>query len=512
LGKDTIELLEEDAGNDLNTEIRVWATQLCTILEDRVVGSRGSSGRYWDRNTLAEFVDRAVKSPEAWGELPGDTLVTWPLDSTCMGRLLLSLAKQPKSIKKPRKVEIITPCRCAEGCDSVELITDLWSSPWMSKEAWIKQVRITETQREFVPPGEGPARSGRKCLAVLRMDPLGEEKANRMIMEESEEDNEWMGENTFRYRTGIGVLIEVNQGQVLKVRRELAAGVLRKLEGGFHPEELVPGLKKEEGRAIIKLSTKEGKFSELDLEALVRKVKDHFGQKELWVALDTIFKDTGAMVVETNHPKAFEKIWHLCEEATSINKNMVLVRSSADKERWEQEVERLFQEDRRCCITKVRYRRSVGGTVWVQPLATTAQMAALKVAENGEAGKEEAERTIHGGLSGGAGHLTEDILNDIIGKMGEAGIKLDRTVEGEPMGEGQWKPHLTSSCGDITGGFSMTLSNKEEAEKAATLLRSINIRVNQKLIKVVAKRVEEEAERAKNCLALRTAASSPGGK
>jgi len=230
------------------------------------------------------------------------------------------------------------------------------------------------------------------------------------------------------------------------------------------------------------------------------------------VALDTIFKDTGAMVVETNHPKAFEKIWHLCEEATSINKNMVLVRSSADKERWEQEVERLFQEDRRCCITKVRYRRSVGGTVWVQPLATTAQMAALKVAENGEAGKEEAERTIHGGLSGGAGHLTEDILNDIIGKMGEAGIKLDRTVEGEPMGEGQWKPHLTSSCGDITGGFSMTLSNKEEAEKAATLLRSINIRVNQKLIKVVAKRVEEEAERAKNCLALRTAASSPGGK
>ena len=218
------------------------------------------------------------------------------------------------------------------------------------------------------------------------------------------------------------------------------------------------------------------------------------------MALDTIFKDTGAMLVEANHPRAFEKVWHLCDEATSINKNTVLVRTSADKERWENEVERLFQEDRKCCINRVRFRRSMGGAIWVQPLATAAQLVARKIAESGEAGKDEAERTIHGGLTGGAGHLTENILRDVIGRMEGAGIKLERTAEGEPMGAGQWKPHLTSSCGDITGGFSMTLSSKEEAESAAKLLRGISIRVNRKLITVVAKRVDEEAELAKQLL------------
>ena len=89
----------------------------------------------------------------------------------------------------------------------------------MSKEALIKQTKITEAQQEFVPPGEGPAKMARRCIAVMRMDPFGEMWADRIVINEARDSAAKTEEGILSYNTGIGVLVEVNQGRVLGVRR-----------------------------------------------------------------------------------------------------------------------------------------------------------------------------------------------------------------------------------------------------------------------------------------------------
>ena len=67
LNVNTIRLLDADTGNDSYPENRVWATQLCTVIEDEIVGKDEKDGRVWSRDTLVDFANRAINNPFGMG-------------------------------------------------------------------------------------------------------------------------------------------------------------------------------------------------------------------------------------------------------------------------------------------------------------------------------------------------------------------------------------------------------------------------------------------------------------
>jgi len=137
-------------------------------------------------------------------------------------------------------------------------------------------------------------------------------------------------------KQGKGILIECKIKHAMKTRKALD-NLPHYMGGGFNPEALVPGAKKEDAKAVIHLITEE--HSDLRLQALIVRIRQRILPKEVLLAIDDIFNDPTAMVMEFTNPCALGKVWHLCDELASINGNSAMMRTSVNQEVWEEAVE-----------------------------------------------------------------------------------------------------------------------------------------------------------------------------
>ena len=155
LGELSTEMMGELENNEEGSEgERVWATQLCRIWDDV---DRSGNDRHWSREQLVGFLQTVVADPAKWGELPGGTLVMWPACPSFMGRVLNSLAKQPRGPTPPRRIELVVPCKARWGQESIEQIKDLWASPWLGKKykEMPKRLKVMEKPTRYIAPGQG---------------------------------------------------------------------------------------------------------------------------------------------------------------------------------------------------------------------------------------------------------------------------------------------------------------------------------------------------------------------
>jgi len=321
LDKDTMRTILKDV-EDLSS--KVWATQFSQIMEDYI--RDGAGNELWKRNDIEDFVTRAIADPKHWRELPGDTLMMWPLDPANMGRIINSLTKQPKGGGRAKEIQILVPCQQPWGCDTVEQIKDLWSSPWIGQKfvQVVKRIKILERPSEFVAVGQGPPKISRKNLAIITLAPHGE--LGRDVI--------WRERCVKEMECGDGIRIECRPEKGLSTRRRLA-GVKECLGGEFDPEEMVQGLGPEEGRMALHISAGEGVRTEMDLQAILRAIRREVQDEEIYLATDSIFADPSAMIMESTHSAAVKMAWGLCDEMVSLGRNLSLVRTSMGKDLWE---------------------------------------------------------------------------------------------------------------------------------------------------------------------------------
>ena len=140
---------------------------------------------------------------------------------------------------------MIAPCRVLYGCQDAGSIKDAWNSPLMGPQysAHLKAVVFLETPSNVEWPGGGPLKVAVKKFVAFRMDPFGEMKddwVHRAIHPKNS------------IRQGKGILFECRLQDAMKVRKAVD-GLPEHVGGGFNPEILVPGCKKEEARAVIHL-------------------------------------------------------------------------------------------------------------------------------------------------------------------------------------------------------------------------------------------------------------------
>jgi len=471
---------------------KVWGTQLSRVMDDfsHLIGEI-----VWTRERLGSFVSEVIADPAAWATLPGDMLMTWPLEPATMGRLMTSLTKQPRSIPTPKRIGLVLPCKQLWGCSSVELIKDLWSTPWLSKNwaSHVKRIKFLQTPSEYISAGNGPPSVSHRNIVLLTMAPFGEVVPDAI----------WKGPSaSTEFRTGIGIRLECLKDSGFQIRRRVEE-VKHFLGGEFDPEEMVPGLTGSNSRMVLHISAQAGKLAEMDIQACIRKLRRRVVGPGVFLSSDTIFNDPSALLLEVSHPLALEKAWELCEEMVTLSKSTSLIRTSADKASWEKLMEDLYQTDRKVIITKIRERRSIGGAIWLQPMATSRQLSAIRAIEGPPKVCDQAKASIRGSLSQSVGHLNKVLLADIFSQLQHKGLSL-RQIEAEDAPQaGTWKPHLTSSFGDLTGGFSILLANEEDAALALSLLSGMDYTINGVCVRVLVSNDLQTAKTAKNCLDLR---------
>ena len=350
-----------------------------------------------------------------------------------------------------------------------------------------------EKPTRYIAPGEGQTRTTHGHIATILMDPFGPLR----------EDVIWKGaEIGLRMETGIGIRLECPKGKAMRIRREIGF-LARWLEGGFDPEEWVAGLTGQEARMTLHMSARAGRRQEMDLQAVIIKLRRLSNCRATWISLDSIFWDPSALIVDTTAPEVSALTWELCDDMATLSENQLIIRASAGKELWQDKMEELYRRDRKAMITRIRIRESVGGGIWAKPLATAEQISAIKKSEGAPGEVDEAKVTVAGKLSDSVGHLNAEMLQRVMGELkGTVGAVRKREADERPTA-GTWLPGLSATFGDLDGSFSLVVRSEEEAAKVVETLKGASFRVCPKRVVVYASTDFQDAKVAKNCHGLR---------
>ena len=189
------------------------------------------------------------------------------------------------------------------------------------------------------------------------------------------------------------------------------------------------------------------------------------------MAIDDIFNDPAAMIMDFSGPGALAKVWHLCDELASINGSSAMMRTSVNQEVWEEAVEKIFQDDPDSAITRIRWKKSISGEVWVQPMATRQQIDATTRYGKATRNREGTESVVKARLSQCAGGMTRDLIMEALAILKEGGLPLEEAGEGECGNANTWNIHRSASFGDCDGSFSLIMKNEVDAERAMNALK-----------------------------------------
>ena len=128
----------------------------------------------------------------------------------------------------------------------------------------------------------------------------------------------------------------------MTIRREIGF-LARWLQGGFDPEEWIPGLPVNQGRVTLHISSMHGHRQEMDLQAALVKLRRLQSCCDTWISLDSIYWDPSALLVDITSYDVTHIIWPLCDELVTLSKSLLLIRTISSKEAWQQKMEAVYQ-------------------------------------------------------------------------------------------------------------------------------------------------------------------------
>ena len=218
------------------------------------------------------------------------------------------------------------------------------------------------------------------------------------------------------------------------------------------------------------------------------------------VALDDIYSDGAAPLLELSSPMAAPLLGPLCEEMAFVGPKRLTIRSLASPERWEKLLEEVFASDPSCCGIRLRHRSSrQGDRVIAQPAATRRQLdaCAREAARDASQIGTRAPRCVRvqaSGLAGGDGAL---IVQGILAHLAAQGLPFAPAAAGSQMQPGQWMA-LQDLQENVDGRLCLTVADEIQAQQELSLVHEKAFAVGGDVITITAVEDGAQREAAKN--------------
>ena len=215
---------------------------------------------------------------------------------------------------------------------------------------------------------------------------------------------------------------------------------------------------------------------ELDAIAFMDRMRRSPLPQSVCFALNTIYDNREAMILELTDPRCVTGVWPLCSQLVFLSGMRALLTSHAASETWVAVMDHICRLDPNVAATRLRWRPSAhGGRPVATPSATTASLAATR--RNARAG-------------GSTSHMTEVILRRELGTqdakaidmlmhhiMTQVGIEIRRAEGQHELRPGEFFALRERDIHAQPGRVRMLLRTGEEVRKLHAIIHGQVIRV-----------------------------------
>ena len=240
----------------------------------------------------------------------------------------------------------------------------------------------------------------------------------------------------------------------------------------------------------------------LDLRALLHQLRALHLPASALLAVDDIFGDSAALLLELSSPEVAPLFAPLCEELAFINPKRLTVRTLASPEVWKQKLDALFAEDPSHCGLRLRWRSSrMGGRIFAQPAATQRQLDAC----GREARREVAPcsaafpRQVCVQTNGPVGFDGTLVVHGLLKHLAGHGFAFTPARDDAPVCAGQWEALQALQGPHMNGRLRLAVGSAVEVDRILDLLHEKAIAVGSDVVTITATEDGVQKSRAKHC-------------
>jgi len=193
-------------------------------------------------------------------------------------------------------------------------------------------------------------------------------------------------------------------------------------------------------------------------------------------ALNTIFDNREAMILEITDPRCLAGVWPLCTQLTFLSGTRALVASHATSETWITVMDQLCRRDPSVSATRLRWRPSAhGGRPVATPSATAASLAATRRnARTGGTAAHTAEIILKGELGTQDAKVLTMLMQHV---MRQTGINIKHAGEQPGVRPGEYYALRERDLHAQPGRVRMLLHSDDEVRRIHAALHGQVIRV-----------------------------------
>ncbi|CAK0874296.1 unnamed protein product, partial [Prorocentrum cordatum] len=193
-------------------------------------------------------------------------------------------------------------------------------------------------------------------------------------------------------------------------------------------------------------------------------------------ALNTIYDNREAMILEITSPECLPRLWPLCSQMTLLSRAKALVISVAASDTWAGVMDHILNHDPEVSASRLRWRPSAhGGRPVATPSATTAALAAARRKTHSGGGLEHMADIVVRGELGTQDSKVIAMLMDHV--TSQRGVALQESTEPQGLRPGEYFPLRSRDVRGPPGRVRALLRDREEVRRLHASLHGQAIRV-----------------------------------